>query len=82
MPYFDDDEPVFKRNRWGTNRYEFNPRNPVGCALIVLVLVFAAVMLLLMHQHAGPFAHPSDTAPTPSATETDDIGRYAPPPTR
>ncbi|MBN0044191.1 hypothetical protein JS756_08730 [Streptomyces actuosus] len=55
MP-FDDDEPVFRRSRWGTNRYEYNPDNPVGCTLIVLTVVFVAVMMLLMVNHAGPFS--------------------------
>ncbi|MEU7278490.1 hypothetical protein AB0A69_06830 [Streptomyces sp. NPDC045431] len=37
-----DHEPVFVRSKWGTNRYVYNPRNPVGVALIVLSLLFAA----------------------------------------
>ncbi|ANH93232.1 hypothetical protein ACFPC0_10075 [Streptomyces andamanensis] len=59
MP-FDDDEPVFRRSKFGTNRYEYNPDNPVGMALIVLSLLVAGVVLLLMHEHAGPFARPAD----------------------
>ena len=64
---FDDDEPVFKRSKWGTNRYVYNARNPMGFALIVLSLVFAGGALLLMHLHAGPFAPPS--GPTPVRSE-------------
>jgi len=61
---FDDDEPVFKRSRWGTNRYVYNPHNPIGLALIVLSIALVAMMLLLMRFRAGPFAPPSDTSPT------------------
>ncbi|MGW5093851.1 hypothetical protein ACWEQ1_12445 [Streptomyces nodosus] len=73
----DDREPVFKRSEWGTNRYVYNHRNPVGRALIVLSLGFAALVLLLMHNHAGPFA------PTPHPTETwsrpPDMSPWIPP---
>ncbi|WP_420078759.1 hypothetical protein ACN6AT_05780 [Streptomyces sp. JL4002] len=31
-----DDEPVFRRSKWGTNRYHYNPHNPVGLALIII----------------------------------------------
>ncbi|WP_328299212.1 hypothetical protein OG389_16325 [Streptomyces sp. NBC_00435] len=51
-----DDEPVFKRSKWGTNRYSYNPRNPVGLVLIVITLLFAGTMLILMANRAGPFA--------------------------
>ncbi|MFD7976339.1 hypothetical protein [Streptomyces sp. NPDC059071] len=30
-----DDEPVFKKSAWGTNRYYYNPRNPIGLGLII-----------------------------------------------
>lgn len=68
MP-FDDDEPVFKRSKWGTNRYEYNPRNPIGFALIILAIAFASVVLLLMHNHAGPFAYPTDPTTAPDTSE-------------
>ncbi|MFJ3877149.1 hypothetical protein ACIPW5_06795 [Streptomyces sp. NPDC090077] len=55
-----DDEPVFIRSRWGTSRYTYNPRNPVGLALIIITLLFAGVMMILMANRAGPFA------PTPA----------------
>ncbi|MFF2569909.1 hypothetical protein [Streptomyces sp. NPDC058084] len=55
----DDHEPVFRKSRWGTNRYTYNPRNPIGLALIVGTLVLTGVMLLLMENRAGPFAPPS-----------------------
>ncbi|WP_371591748.1 hypothetical protein [Streptomyces virginiae] len=53
-----DDEPVFKRSKWGTNRYYYNPRNPVGLALIVITLLFVGTMMILMANRAGPFAAP------------------------
>ncbi|WP_097258971.1 hypothetical protein [Streptomyces sp. Ag109_G2-15] len=71
---FDDNEPAFKRSKWGTNRYEYNPRNPMGFTLIVVAIGFAVVMLLLMHNHAGPFA-PPDTSWSPAP----DMSRWAPP---
>ncbi|MEU7607461.1 hypothetical protein, partial [Streptomyces sp. NPDC041003] len=40
-----DDEPVFKRSKWGTNRYYYNPRNPVGLALIVITLLIGGTMM-------------------------------------
>jgi hypothetical protein len=61
-----DDEPVFIRSKWGTSRYVYNPRNPVGLALILLSLLFAVVMMILMQQRIGPFAPPE---PTPWSTE-------------
>lgn len=76
--HFDDNEPVLKRSPLGTNRYEYNPRNPIGFALIVISILFAGGMLLLMHNHAGPFAYPSDPTPTPLSTPTD-MWQYAPP---
>ncbi|PZG07101.1 hypothetical protein [Nonomuraea aridisoli] len=43
-----DHEPVFVRSKWGTNRYVYNPRNPVGAALIVgSLLLFAGLMYYL-----------------------------------
>ncbi|MFB7231433.1 hypothetical protein ACFCY9_27270 [Streptomyces fimicarius] len=37
-----DDEPIFIRSNWGTSRYVYNPRNPVGMGLIIGSLLFAA----------------------------------------
>lgn len=54
VPY-DDDEPVFKRSRFGPNRYVFNPRNPIGRVLIVVTLVVVGVVMLMMAGHVGPF---------------------------
>ncbi|MGC0416175.1 hypothetical protein [Embleya sp. AB8] len=62
-----DDEPVFKRSRWGVHRYEYNVRNPIGLTLTVLTLIAAGVLLLLMHNHAGPFATPDPPRWTPPA---------------
>lgn len=36
-----DAEPVFVRSAWGTNRYVYNPNDPVGRALIVGSVLFA-----------------------------------------
>ncbi len=58
-----DDEPAFKKSRWGTNRYVYNPDNPVGLALIVISVVFAVVMMVLMKKNAGPFAPPAEPTP-------------------
>lgn len=60
-----DDEPVFKRTRWGTNHYELNPGNPIGLVLIVVILVLLVVMAYLMGNHIGPFGYPKH-APTPT----------------
>ncbi|TDC72369.1 hypothetical protein [Streptomyces hainanensis] len=59
----DDDEPVFRRSRWGTSAYVYNHRNPVGRFLIVLSLVLVAVGLVLMVTGTGPFA-PAEPVPT------------------
>ncbi|MGW6589562.1 hypothetical protein [Streptomyces globisporus] len=40
-----DDEPIFVRSNWGTSRYVYNPRNPVGMGLIIGSLLFAAVAM-------------------------------------
>ncbi|MFE5558376.1 hypothetical protein [Streptomyces sp. NPDC056544] len=55
-----DDEPVFKRSKWGTNRYYYNP---VGLALIVITLLFVGTMMILMANRAGPFKPAPDPAP-------------------
>ncbi|AXE23751.1 hypothetical protein C0216_10000 [Streptomyces globosus] len=39
------DEPVFVRSRWGTSRYVYNHRNPVGLALIVITPLIALGVL-------------------------------------
>lgn len=57
-----DDEPVFTRSRWGTNRYYYNPRNPIGLALIVITLLFVGRMMILMANRAGPY----EPAPAPA----------------
>ncbi|WP_330299824.1 hypothetical protein [Streptomyces sp. NBC_00503] len=64
-----DDEPVFKRSQWGTNRYYYNARNPVGLVLIVITVLAVGTMLILMANRAGPFAPPPAPAPwnSPSA---------------
>ncbi|MFD4370079.1 hypothetical protein [Streptomyces sp. NPDC058486] len=42
------DEPVLIRSRWGTSRYVYNHRNPVGLALIVLTPLIALGVLIGM----------------------------------
>ncbi|MFH8360829.1 hypothetical protein ACH4FV_14745 [Streptomyces anulatus] len=37
-----DDEPIFVRSNWGTSRYVYNPNHPIGVALIIGSLLFAA----------------------------------------
>ncbi|MFE0644728.1 hypothetical protein ACFW2Y_24415 [Streptomyces sp. NPDC058877] len=65
-----NDEPVFKKSRWGTNRYVYNPRSPVGLFLIVASSVGVLVMILLMENRAGPFAPtPSPNRSTPAHQE-------------
>ncbi|MFF3685364.1 hypothetical protein [Streptomyces sp. NPDC002187] len=85
-----DDEPVFKKSKWGTNRYEYNPRNPVGLALIIISLAFVVVMLILMENRAGPFAPPArptwsppaqEPWPMPSFTHGTDTAPATPTPT-
>lgn len=43
-----DDEPVFRKSKFGTNRYEYNPANPVGRVLIVVTVIGAIVALVVM----------------------------------
>ncbi|MGW4160114.1 hypothetical protein [Streptomyces sp. NPDC004788] len=42
------EEPVFIRSKWGTSRYVYNQRNPVGLALIILTPLIAFGALLGM----------------------------------
>ncbi|MER7622188.1 hypothetical protein [Streptomyces sp. NPDC126503] len=42
------EEPVFVRSRWGTGRYVYNHRSPVGLALIVLTSFVALGVLFGM----------------------------------
>lgn len=43
-----DDNRVFIRSRWGTNRYVYNVRNPVGLALTIGSLLAAAGFVFWM----------------------------------
>ncbi|WP_432039637.1 hypothetical protein [Streptomyces cucumeris] len=84
MPQPDDDyEPVFKKSKWGTSRYTYNPANPVGMALIILSLVFAGVMMFLMEERKGPFEPPEQTPWSPSIEENPTFSweRSTPPTT-
>ncbi|MEU3006011.1 MULTISPECIES: hypothetical protein [unclassified Streptomyces] len=40
-----DDEPILVRSNWGTSRYVYNPRHPVGAGLIIGSLLFAGLFL-------------------------------------
>ncbi|SDL74760.1 hypothetical protein [Streptomyces wuyuanensis] len=42
------EEPVFIRSKWGTSRYVYNHRNPVGLALIILTPLIALGVLFGM----------------------------------
>ncbi|MEU3403108.1 hypothetical protein ABZ766_04010 [Streptomyces sp. NPDC006670] len=72
----DDDEPVFRRSTWGTNRYYYNPRNPLGLALIVGTMLFVGTMLILVTNRAGPFKPAPD--PAPLTTPPYDYSRPSP----
>ncbi|MFF3289106.1 hypothetical protein [Streptomyces sp. NPDC003023] len=68
----DNHEPVFKRSRWGTSRYVYNPNNPVGLALIIISLAFAVIMMIMMENRAGPFAPPErEEWNSPTSVEYD-----------
>ncbi|MGW5344178.1 hypothetical protein [Streptomyces sp. NPDC004050] len=71
-----DDEPVFRRSKWGTNRYYYNPHHPVGLALVIITLLFVGTMLFLMANRAGPFK-PSP-APAPWSPPPYDYFRPSP----
>ncbi|MET9766080.1 hypothetical protein [Streptomyces sp. NPDC006415] len=43
------DEPILVRSNWGTSRYVYNPRNPVGAGLIIGSLLFAAGGMYYLH---------------------------------
>ncbi|MFP3991558.1 hypothetical protein U9R90_29645 [Streptomyces sp. E11-3] len=47
--YDDDSDRVFIRSKWGTSRYVYNPRNPVGLTLIISSLLFAVGGMYLVH---------------------------------
>ncbi|MFD4370855.1 hypothetical protein [Streptomyces sp. NPDC058486] len=67
------DEPVFKKSRWGTNRYTYNPNNPIGMALIILTLAVTLFALVAMENRWGPFA------PDPGPTWNPPTSPYDPP---
>ncbi|KQX56925.1 MULTISPECIES: hypothetical protein [unclassified Streptomyces] len=74
-----DDEPVFKKSKWGTNRYSLNPRNPVGLGLIIATSVFAILMVVLMENRAGPF-EPSPAPTWSPHAYTDGLWHPTPSP--
>ncbi|MFJ9823563.1 hypothetical protein ACIRSU_04200 [Streptomyces sp. NPDC101160] len=67
-------EPVFKKSKWGTNRYTYNPDNPIGLALIIGTVLFAVLVLGTM-EHRGT---PSEPGPTPSAPTSTSTFTPAP----
>ncbi|MFM9373472.1 hypothetical protein [Streptomyces sp. Da 82-17] len=71
-----DHEPVFKKSRWGTNRYVYNLNNPVGLALAIGSVLFAGVMMLMMETRSGPFEPPKETPWSPPVEDypTYDFG--------
>jgi hypothetical protein len=73
-----DDEPIFKKSPWGTNRYVYNAQNPVGLALIIISVAFAIIMLILMENRAGPFAPPPSTTWSPPTQEPWQYPTYTP----
>ncbi|MFF1506465.1 hypothetical protein [Streptomyces sp. NPDC058326] len=64
-----NDEPVFKKSKWGTSRYVYNANNPIGLALIFISGGLAVVMVLLMENRAGPFAPPPSPTWSPPQTQ-------------
>ncbi|MER6996629.1 hypothetical protein [Streptomyces sp. NPDC000410] len=73
-----DDEPVFKKSAWGTNRYYYNPNNPIGLFLIFASVALVIVMMVMMENRAGPFAPPS--TPTWSPPAYDESWTFSPRP--
>ncbi|MFD9573381.1 hypothetical protein ACFWBI_26485 [Streptomyces sp. NPDC059982] len=73
-----DDEPVFKRSKWGANRYYYNPRNPVGLTLIIVSLLLAATVMILMTNRLGPFA-PTGSTPAPQPSYESSWPPYSAP---
>ncbi|MEU8135993.1 hypothetical protein [Streptodolium elevatio] len=72
-----DHEPVFKRSKWGSNRYVHNHPGPVGMALIVSMLIGVSVVMVTPATRTGPFTVPDDSYSPPRPT-TDNI-RYGAP---
>ncbi|MCS0604968.1 hypothetical protein NX794_27715 [Streptomyces sp. LP11] len=71
----DDDVPVLKRSGRETNCH---PHGPLGLALLILAALTAALVLLLMHRHAGPFTPPA--APTRTLWSPAPNAPYRPTP--
>lgn len=47
------DEPVFVRSKWGTARYVYNPKHPVGVALIVGSILLAVGGMVYINDGAN-----------------------------
>ena len=60
-----DREPVLIRSKWGTNRWVYNHRNPVGRTLIVVSVLLCLGLLLYVvattHDPGPGKGAPSDT---------------------
>lgn len=42
-------------SKWGTNHYSYDPRNPVGLALVIITLLFVGTTMTLIANRVGPF---------------------------
>jgi hypothetical protein len=54
-----DDEDIFVRGKWAPHRYQYNPHNPIGLALIIGTLLMVLVSIYLLRRsstvaHSGP----------------------------
>ncbi|WMX45804.1 hypothetical protein [Streptomyces roseicoloratus] len=72
-----DDEPVFIRSKWGTNRYVYNPNNPVGLALIAITLL-VGLGALVIHEFESTWSEGELRDAVRSANRTLDGGIHDP----
>jgi hypothetical protein len=72
-----DADRIFVRSKWGTNRYVYNPDNPVGMALIVATLLFAAGALWVLHHSGGPGSWDGADLRSAVTTATDELSKEA-----
>ncbi|MGW0764150.1 hypothetical protein [Streptomyces sp. NPDC002676] len=72
-----DADRVFIRSKWGTNRYVYNPDNPVGRALIVGSLLFAAGGMWLLYHSGGPGSWGGDDLRSAVTTATGELSKEA-----
>ncbi|MGW4158075.1 hypothetical protein [Streptomyces sp. NPDC004788] len=72
-----NEEPVFIRSKWGTNRYVYNPNNPVGLALIAITIV-VALGALIIHQFESTWSEGELRDAVQKANRTLDGGIHDP----